>query len=532
MDMRKRIKVKQIGALCLAGTMLFQICGCSGTPDQTVPDSKAGSGNDAAVSEGTETIYTAKEYIDESQVDKAEVVYVRADAEGSVREIQVEAVLKNTGGLEDITDCSNLTDIRNTEGDEEYTQNGERLIWENHGADISYKGNASEALPVGVSIRYELDGEEIAPQDLIGKSGHVKLHFDYVNNQKEIVTVNEIEHEVVVPFIFISAVALDRDKFINVTVSNGDVLSMENGLFAVGYAVPGIQETLGFEDFELTEDMDIPDSLEIEADVTEFELEFTETIVLNGFFENLEEEDLQEFRDSGDSMNELSDASDQLVSGTQTLYEQMVLYQGYINQYFDGVKELQDGTTALETAMGTLSEQGETLNQGAQALNQGVTSYAGAYQETMGMIEQYREDLPPELVAALEQMGTGVDAMAEGSRQVADGVSAYTGGVNQVYTGMSAMSSGVEQLTASQTQLREGMTGLVTGTNTLLSGLRQFDRDGIEELAKMFGEDLQTILDQAEALKKADEGYINYSGIEEGKTGSVVFMIETEELKK
>lgn len=278
--------------------------------------------------------------------------------------------------------------------------------------------------------------------------------------------------------------------------------------------------------------MDIPDSLEIEADVTEFELEFTETIVLNGFFENLEEEDLQEFRDSGNSMNELSDASGQLVSGTQALYEQMVLYQEYLNQYFDGIKELQDGTTALETAMGTLSEQGETLNQGAQALNQGVTSYAGAYQETMGMIEQYREDLPPELVVALEQMGTGVDAMAEGSRQVADGVSAYTGGVTQVYDGMSAMSSGVEQLATSQTQLREGMAGLITGTNTLLSGLRQFDRDGIEELAKMFGEDLQTILDKAEALKKADEGYINYSGIEDGKTGSVVFMVETEELKK
>ncbi|MDE7366532.1 MAG: hypothetical protein K2N24_04155 [Lachnospiraceae bacterium] len=532
MDMRKRIKAKQIGALCLAGTMLFQIWGCSGNPDQTVSDSKAGSGNDSAVSEGTEAVYTAKEYIDENQVDKAEVVYARADATGSVQEIRVEAVLKNHGGLEDITDCSNLTDIRNTEGDEEYTQNGNRLIWENHGEDISYKGNASEALPVGVSIRYELDGKEIAPQELIGKSGHVKLHFDYINNQKEIVTVNDTEYEVVVPFIFISAVALDKDKFINVTVSNGDVLSMESGLFAVGYAVPGIQEVLGFEDFELTEDMKIPDSLEIEADVTEFELEFTETIVLNGFFGNLEEEDLQEFRDSGDSMNDLSDASTQLVSGTQTLYEQMVLYQGYLNQYFDGVEELQDGTAALETAMGTLSTQGETLNQGAQALNQGVVSYAGAYQETMGMVEQYREELPPELVYALEQMGTGVDAMTEGSRQVADGVAAYTGGVTQVYDGLSAMSSGVEQLTASQTQLREGMTGLVTGTNTLLSGLRQFDREGIEKLSKMFGEDLQTMLDKVEALKKADEGYMNYSGMEEGKTGSVVFMIETEELKK
>lgn len=531
MDMRKKKMIKPVSALCLAGVILLSAWGCSSAVDETVSDGKAASGNSSAVMEETET-YTAKAYIDENQVDKAEIVYVRADAAGAVREIQVEAVLKNNGGLEDITDCSGLTDIRNTEGDEEYTQSGNRLVWENHGEDISYKGNASEPLPVEVSIRYELDGTEIAPQDLIGKSGHVKIHFDYVNNQKEIITVNEEEYEVVVPFIFLTAVALDKDKFMNVTVSNGDVLSMESGQFAVGYALPGIQEVFGFEDFEMTEELELPDSLDIEADVRDFELEFTETIVLNGFLENLEEEDLQELRDSGDSMDDLTSASDALVSGTQTLYDQMVLYQGYLNQYFDGVKELQSGTEALETAMGTLSQQGTTLNQGVQALNQGIASYAGAYQGTMHVMEQYREELPPELVAAMEQMGTGVDAITESSRQVADGVSVYTGGVTQAYEGISAMSSGVKQLAVSQTQLREGMNGLVTGTNTLLSGLRQFDREGIEKLAKLFGKDIQTMLDKAEALKEADEGYINYSGIEEGKTGSVVFMIETEELTK
>lgn len=116
--------------------------------------------------------------------------------------------------------------------------------------------------------------------------------------------------------------------------------------------------------------------------------------------------------------------------------------------------------------------------------------------------------------------------------QVAGGVSAYTDGVTQAYGAATAIHSGAKQLADSGTQLREGMSGLVTGTNTLLSAIRTFDRDGIEELTKMFGEDLQTILDKVEALKKADESYINYGGIEDGKTGSVVFMIETEELTK
>lgn len=530
--MRSYIRTKQIGTLCLAGAILFGTWGCNTAPDNTSSDSASNSHNDSAVSEVIEEVYTAKENIDEDQVDKAEIVYAEANADGSVQEVSVETILKNNGGLDDITDVSNLTDIRNTEGDEEYTQNGNQLVWENHGEDISYKGTSSQELPVSVSVSYELDGTEIEPQELIGKSGHIKIRFDYENNVKETVTVNDTEYEVVVPFVFLSAVVLDKDKFMNVEVNNGKVLSMDDSQFAVGYALPGVQDFLELEDFEMTEDMEIPEYVELEADVTDFELEFTETIVVNGFFRNLEEEDLADFRESGDSMDELSDASDKIVSGTQTLYDQMVLYQGYLNQYFDGVNELQAGTDSLETAMETLSEQGETLNQGVQTLNQGMNSYASAYEETMTVVEQYGDELPPEVLAALEQLGTSADALAESSNQVAGGVSAYTSGVTQAYGAVTAINTGAKQLADSGVQLREGMSGLVTGTNTLLSGIRTFDRDGIEELTKIFGDDLQTILDKVEALKKADESYINYAGIEDGKTGSVVFMIETEELTK
>lgn len=523
---------KQIGILCLAGAITFGIWGCNTTKNHTTSDSESNSDTGSAVSEAIEEVYTAKKNIDADQVDKAEIVYAKANADGSIQEVRVETVLKNNGGLDDITDVSDLTDIRNTEGDEEYTRNGSRLNWENHGEDISYKGSASAELPVSVSVSYELDGTEITPQELIGRSGHVKIRFDYENHVKETVTVNDTEYEAPVPFVFLSAVTLDKDKFINVKVNNGEVLSMDGALFAVGYALPGVSDTLGLEEFEMTEDMEIPEYVELEADVTDFELEFTETIVVNGFFSNLEEEDLADFRESGDSMDELSDASDKIVSGTQTLYDQMVLYQGYLNQYFDGVNELQSGTESLETAMGTLSEQGSTLNQSVQTLNQGINSYAGAYQEMMTMVEQYGDELPPEVMAALEQLGTSADTLAESSNQVAGGVSAYTDGVTQAYGAATAIHSGAKQLADSGTQLREGMSGLVTGTNTLLSGIRSFDQDGIEELTKMFGEDLQTILDKVEALKKADESYINYGGIEDGKTGFVVFMIETEELVK
>ena len=45
-------------------------------------------------------------------------------------------------------------------------------------------------------------------------------------------------------------------------------------------------------------------------------------------------------------------------------------------------------------------------------------------------------------------------------------------------------------------------------------------------------DDLENIITRVRALKKADEQYNNFSGLEKGKTGSVRFIVETDEIKK
>ena len=290
-------------------------------------------------------------------------------------------------------------------------------------------------------------------------------------------TINEQEYEVPVPFVFLSMVTFDKDRFVNVEVSSGTVSSQADSTFAIGYALPGVQDALGLGGYELTEDMELPEYVEIEADVTDFELEFTETIVANGFLADMEDDDLDDLRESGDSMDDLSEASDKLVSGTKTLYDSMVTYQGYLNQYIDGASQIQSG------------------------------------------------------VDALEQLVTSADALAKNSADYAAGVNAYTGGVTAAYEGSKQLSEGVDTFVSSGSQLKDGMSGLVSGTNKLLSGIRTFDKEGIKELTKTFGTDLQEILDKVEALKQADRDYVNYAGIADDRTGSVMFMIETEELK-
>lgn len=531
---RQWIKIgKRLIVYGVASAVMLSLWGCAA---DNSTDAASGQETSGQTGQGADANpveeYIAKTNIDQNQVDKAETVYIKADAEGSVNEVRVDTVLKNHGGLEDIEDVSNLENIRNMEGDEEFTQEGSRITWENHGADITYRGNSTDELPIGVKISYQLDGKDIAPQALIGQSGHVVIHFDYENHTREKITIDDKEYEVPIPFIFLSMVTLDKEKFTNVEISSGTVTSQSGSTFAVGYALPGIQDALGLGDYEMTEDMDIPESVEIEADVTDFELEFTETIVTNGFFADIEDEDLSDLRESGDSMDELSDASGKLVSGTQTLYDSMVKYQGYLNQYLDGASQIQSGVDGLEGGLQTLSDQGSQLSTGAQGLSDGMAAYASGYHDVMQMVQAYGDAIPPELAGALEQLGTNADALAESSSQVAAGVSAYTGGVTQVYEGSKQLSDGVDTFVSTGSQLKDGMSGLVTGTNKLLSGIRTFDKEGIQELTETFGTDLQEILDKVEALKQADQNYTNYAGIVDDRTGSVMFMFETEELTK
>ena len=94
-----------------------------------------------------------------------------ATADDLTKEITVETTLKHPSDGSDIRDQSNLKDIRNTRGDEEYTQGSDgSLIWENHGADISYKGTSDAEPPVRVKVTYYLNGEQISPKKLAGKS--------------------------------------------------------------------------------------------------------------------------------------------------------------------------------------------------------------------------------------------------------------------------------------------------------------------------------------------------------------------------
>lgn len=175
---------------------------------------------------------------------KEETVYIFTDANGNQKSMLVSDWLKNLDKAGSIEDVSDLTDIENVKGDETYTQDGDKVTWQADGKDIYYQGNTDKEAPVGVKITYTLDGKEVSPEELAGASGHLKIHFEYTNNETREEETDGKKISVKVPFGVMSGLLMTDGCAENVTVSTGKVIEEGDSIAVVGLAFPGLRDSL------------------------------------------------------------------------------------------------------------------------------------------------------------------------------------------------------------------------------------------------------------------------------------------------
>ena len=220
----------------MSAALLLSACGQAANTAETAATADAS----AAVTETAAQTTAPK--TTPGGVDKSETVYAKANADGTVTETTVEAMLKARDGAT-IPDVAALRDIINKEGDEEYTTGADNaLTWQNSGSAITYEGKSDAALPVTTRVTYYLNGVETAPDDLAGQSGRVRIRFDYTNHTRETVTVDGQEYTVSVPFTAITAVILDGDKFSNIEADNGKVMELDGQTAVLGTVMPGLAD--------------------------------------------------------------------------------------------------------------------------------------------------------------------------------------------------------------------------------------------------------------------------------------------------
>ena len=458
---------KKILAICLCAAL------CLGGAGMAFAQASSKKADDQPVSAAQQAAEL------QQKISKDETVYVLTGADGSVKKIIVSDWLKNELGSASVADKSDLSDIENVKGDESYTINGDNMtVWDAQGNDIYYQGNIQKELPVGLSVRYYLDGKSVSPEELKGKSGKVTIRFDYENRQYETVQINGVNQRIYVPFAMLTGMILDNDTFQNVQITNGKLVNDGDRTVVVGLAFPGLQENLNLS----RDDLSIPDSVEITADVTNFSLGMTVTLACNDLFSQLGDVDLTSL-DSTSALDQLTGAMDQLLSGSSALYEGLSTLLDKSGELVSGVEELAQGAAAiksgadsvddgaaqlkagladLSSGLNTLSANSESLNSGAKQVFNSLLETAATQIRAKGLnvpdltIENYAEELNA-LIKSLDETTVYETAL----KQVTDAVEAQRPVITQKVTEAVRQQVEMKVAAAVRQQVTEKVTAAV-----------------------------------------------------------------------
>ena len=511
-------KYKRFLSLVLAGALMVScLTGCGSSAQGNAADQVSTAEADALAEAATSLLR-----FHGSAEGKEETVYVIADANGNPTRTIVSAWLKNPEEADTITDRSTLTGIENVKGSETYTTdaNGD-LVWQADGNDIYYQGSSDAPLPITANITYTLDGVDVTPELLEGATGHLVMTFHYINHTAAERVVNGKSVTLYQPFAVVSGAMLDNSKVSNVEVTNGKVINSGDQTIVVGLAMPGLKESLGLDELEDSDgnpvDIDVPESVTIEADVTDFSLLTTITIAENTLLDELDLEDVKTFDDLQEAMDELTDASTKLVDGTEELYDGAGDLKDGTNELADGAKALDDGAGDLKDGTKELADGASTLKDGTSELADGTGDLAdGASALNTGA---------GQLVIGLDQLQTSVSDLPEGTTKLVNGaklIETYLkgsihDGLGQLVTGADKLLTGVDQLTAGAGSIAGGAQGIEQGAQQI-AGAAQ----GIQQGAQGIAQGAQQIVQGAKSGDSSNPGiYEAAAAIQAGaKSGS------------
>lgn len=348
---------------------------------------------------------------------KDETVYTKANANGSSYQTIVSEHLKNSDNAELLKDMSTLLNIKNTNGDEEASQNGTSLEWKTSGNDIYYQGNTDKELPLDCTIKYELNGEEIAPNDLIGKSGSVKITIEYTNKEERFVNINGKNEKMYVPFVVMAGTMLDNTKMKNIEVTNGKVLDNGQKTVVVGLACPGLIESLGLEDEDLNK-------VEISFDATDFEMENIMSYATPKIFDDADISAIDKLDEVYSQINDLKSASTQLVEGAKTLQDGTEEYVSKSTEFADGLETFNQGINTatnsynkIDEGIDSVNSNISTIKNGANKLNKGASDLSDGLNSLQTGVSAGKEQAVSSLEESSKTLSDGIDKIIAGKDQ-------------------------------------------------------------------------------------------------------------------
>ena len=408
---------------------------------------------------------------------KDETVYSKIDSNGNNYNTIVNDHIINDEQEQLINDISDLLNIKNVNGDEEFSQDGNNLAWHAEESDIYYQGESQKELPIECNVKYELDGNEITASELVGKSGKVKITIEYINKDAHTVNINGKDQTLYTPFVVVCGTIIDNNNNRNIEITNGKTVDDGSKTTVIGISLPGLQESLNIS----KDKIDIPNTIEITMDSTDFELNNIVTYVTPKV---LEENDMELFKELDkiynqvdtlqSSSKQIEEGANSLKEGTATYSEKSQEFNNAVEQVSKGVSSVNQNYSKIDSGISSLNDSSATLESGAKSVSEGTL----AVSENLQTIS-----------SKLTELQTGTQSLKQGEVQV-------EAGLDQIITSVSTI-----QGTDNSAKITE-LNQLITANQNTINSLKSANETLTTQLKAIKDEETkQTITTQIETNK-------------------------------
>ncbi|GEL78447.1 hypothetical protein [Tenuibacillus multivorans] len=310
---------------------------------------------------------------DGSYTEKNEVVYATLDANGEQEDMYIvnNFNIKEPGKIVDYgpyDSVKNLTDLN------DIALNDQQVEFTATEDEFYYQGNLEgQPLPWDINVSYQLNGETLPPEELLGEDGKLEIHIGTKANQD----ADSIFFE---NYLLQISVPLNADIYQNIEAKDGIVANAGKNKQVTFTVMPEKEEDfvikVDVSDFEM-------ESIEISAMPSSMSID---TVNADGMTS-----DMKSLSDAtaeiNDGVRELKQGISELNDGAQQLQDGSSEYKTGINELDQGSSELIDGSESIKAALENMSQSvspnSSDMNMGnLTELQEGLTQIADGLKET------------------------------------------------------------------------------------------------------------------------------------------------------
>ncbi|MCF6411430.1 YhgE/Pip domain-containing protein [Alkalihalobacillus sp. EGI L200015] len=338
---------------------------------------------------------------------KEEVVYATLTADGNLDNIYVVNTLDvaRAGKILDLgvySSVKNLTDLSKLD------QKGQTVRMDAPEGKFYYQGNMNDEteIPWDVKVSYSLDGHEMKPPELAGKTGHLEIKIDTAKN-------NDVDSVFYDNYLLQVSLKLPN-TYQNIEASDGMIANAGKNKQITFTVMPGKEE-----------------KLTVEADVKDFEFQGVEIAAVPSTVPI----DTSKTENMTEDMSELPKA---------------------IGKLNNGVSDLKDGVSDLNNGAANLSKGSANYKNGINQLDSSSSKIVGASNSIGEALKTINRSLPADSgeldLSGLKQLPDGLRQLADGLTKAANGLSTLQENYAKAY---GALDGAIVEIPAEQVSKEE-----------------------------------------------------------------------------